>query len=208
MMFQYEDASVLFIDEISMVVSMILTKINFRLQDLADGDNKLKFMGGRSVIVTGDLYQLPPIYDNIVLDNNRLDGRPDCAPSHFKENFKIFYLTEKMRSQRDVSFSSLCDRVGRGEITQEDEDYLKSRIKQTENESKNEKFKRGEISIIVTTNKKRDLLNNQKLDELLPNEREYFCNCVDRVTNLPNGPKLSEKDQDNLSKTGNLPKQL
>ena len=28
------------------------------------------------------------------------------------------------------------------------------------------------------------------------------------MTNLPHGPKLSEKDQDNLGKTGNLPKKL
>ena len=50
------DADVLFIDEISMVVSMKLTKINFRLQDLADGDNKLRFMGGRSLVASGNFY--------------------------------------------------------------------------------------------------------------------------------------------------------
>ena len=38
MKFLYEDVWVLFIDEISMVGSKKLTKINFRLQDLADGD--------------------------------------------------------------------------------------------------------------------------------------------------------------------------
>ena len=165
-------------------------------------------MGGRSVIVIGDLWQLPPIKDKIVLDKNKLDGRPECAPSHFRENLRIFYLTEKMRSQKDPYFSSLCDRVGRGKQTEEDEVYLKSRIKRTENERNNEKFKNGEISIIVTTNDKRELINNQKLDELLPNGKEYLCNCVDRITNLPHGPKLSDKDQDNLGKTGNLPNKL
>ena len=206
--FQYEEASVLFIDEISMVGSKKLTKINFRLQDLADGENKLKFMGGRSVVAIGDLWQLPPVRDKIILDNNSLDGRPDFAPSHFKENFKIFYLTEKMRNQKDENFSALCDRVGRGKITEEDEIYLKTRIRKSENEGSNEKFKNGEISIIVTTNPKRELLNNQKLDELLPNEKEYLCNSVDRITNLPHGPKLSNRDKDNLSKTGNLPEIL
>ena len=206
--FQYEDASVLFIDEISMVGSMKLTKIHFRLQDLADGEDKLKFMGGRSVVAIGDLWQLPPIADKIVLDNNRLDGRPDFAPSHFKENFKIFFLTEKMRNQKDPFFSSLCDRVAKGQQTEEDESYLKSRIKRTESELSNEKFKNGDLSIIVTTNKLREFYNNKKLEELLPLEQEYSCNCVDRVTNLPYAPKISEKDQDNLSKTGNLPTKL
>ena len=72
------------------------------------------------------MWQLPPIYDNIIMDNNHLDGRPDFSPSHWKENFQVFYLTEKMRSHSDLEFSSLCDRVGRNRITEEDEIFLKS----------------------------------------------------------------------------------
>ena len=53
MKFQYEEVEVMFVDEVSMVGSMKLTKINFRLQDLADRENKLKFMGGRSMVVSG-----------------------------------------------------------------------------------------------------------------------------------------------------------
>ena len=33
-----------------------------------------------------------------------------------------------MRSQKDPHFSDLCDRVGRGKITDEDEKYLRSRV--------------------------------------------------------------------------------
>jgi chromosomal replication initiation ATPase DnaA len=54
MKFLYEDVWVLFIDEISMVGSKKLTKINFRLQDLAAGEKKLQFMGGRSLVASGD----------------------------------------------------------------------------------------------------------------------------------------------------------
>ena len=102
---------------------------------------------------SGDLWQLPPIYDSIVTDNNHLDGRPSCAPSHWNENFKVYYLTEKMRSQKDPYFSSMCDRVGRGKINEEDENYFRSRIQPTESEKYNENFKNGKLSIIVTTNK-------------------------------------------------------
>ena len=152
----------------------------------------------------GDLWQLPPIYDSIVTDNNHLDGRPACAPSHWNEHFLIYYLTEKMRSQADPYFSSLCDRVGRGKINDEDVKYLKSRIQTTESERCNENFKNGRLSIIVTTNKKRNLINSLKLTELLPNIREYTCNSVDRRTNLPGQSKLSESLKDNPGKTGNL----
>ena len=83
-----------------------------------------------------------------------------------------------MRSQKDKTFSSLCDRVGRGQITEEDEEYLKSRIRKTENEMDNENFKTGKISIIVTTNKKREFVNNNKLDELLPTKRDIDYNML------------------------------
>ena len=154
------------------------------------------------------MWQLPPIYDNIIMDNNHLDGRPDFSPSHWKENFQVFYLTEKMRSHSDLEFSSLCDRVGRNRITEEDEIFLKSRIQACSNEKENESFKTGKLSIIVTTNMKRTFVNSQMLSDLLPNGREYSCSSVDRVINLPNCPRLSEKDQLNLNKTGNLPTTL
>ena len=150
------------------------------------------------------MWQLPPIYDNIIMDNNQLDGRPEFAPSHWKENFRIFYLTEKMRSQNDVAFSDLCDRIGRGYITQEDENYLRSRVKPNISEHSNENFKNGNLLIIVTTNLKKNLINQQKLTELLPNEKEYSCNSIDRIANLPSGSKLPEKLNENPSKTGNL----
>ena len=98
-----------------------------------------------SVLILGDLWQLPPIYDSIITDNNCLDGRPDFAPSHWKDNFKIYYLTQKMRSKEDSEFSSICDRVGRANINKEDEDFLRSRKLKTEIEDDNENFKTGKI---------------------------------------------------------------
>ena len=116
MKFLYEEVAVMFVDEISMVGSKKLTKMNYRLQELAEGEKKLQFMGGKSVIASGDMWQLPPIKDNIIFDNNKLDGRPELTQNHWKENFKIYYLTEKMRSKTDIKFSDLCDRVARKTI--------------------------------------------------------------------------------------------
>ena len=55
MKFQFEDVKVVFLDEVSMVGSTKLTKINFRFQDLAEGPQKREFMGGLSFIATGNL---------------------------------------------------------------------------------------------------------------------------------------------------------
>ena len=53
MQFQYEDVQMIFCDEISMVGSTKLAKINFRLQDLAQGSKKNEFMGGISFLASG-----------------------------------------------------------------------------------------------------------------------------------------------------------
>ena len=157
--------------------------------------------------ISGDLYQLPPVQDSIITEKNHMDGRVDFSPSHWNEHFKIFYLTEKMRSMKDPVFSALCDRVGIGEVTKSDEDSLRSRILPCPEEHQNENFKNGSLSIIVTTNKKKDLINNQKLTDLLPDEKEFICNSIDRVKNVPN-QKIPDKIKENPGKTGNLQTQL
>ena len=53
MKFMYEDLKLIIVDEISMVGAMKLAKINYRLQDLSDGNRKQQFMGGISVIASG-----------------------------------------------------------------------------------------------------------------------------------------------------------
>ena len=139
----------------------------------------------------------------MVTENNQLDGRPD----NWNENFQIYYLTQKMRSQKDPCFSDLCDRVGKANITEADEIFLNSRVQLTERERCNDNFKNGSLSIVVTTNKKKDLINRQKLVELLPDVKEYICNSVDRVTNMP-GRNLPNRLKDNPGKTGNLQTEL
>ena len=113
-----------------------------------------------------------------------------------------------MRSQKDPFFSDLCDRVARGNLTVDDENYLKSRVQPNPSENSNEKFKEGKILIIVTTNPMKDLINLQKLAKLIPEQQEYSCNSIDRITNLPAGIELPEKLNENPGKTGNLESDL
>ena len=79
MQFQYEDVQVIFCDEISMVGSMKLTKINYRLQDLVDGRRKQDFMGGISFLASGKLkyiikINILPHFNLFDLSFNFLDG--------------------------------------------------------------------------------------------------------------------------------------
>ena len=53
MKFEFEDVHTIFCDEISMVGSMKLLKINYRLQDLVDGIRSQQYMGGISFVASG-----------------------------------------------------------------------------------------------------------------------------------------------------------
>ena len=105
-------------------------------------------------------------------------------------------------------FSALCDRVAVDKISENDKTFLQSRIMNTDSENHNENFKSGKLLYIVTTNKKRNYINNKKLDELLPNGEEFVCNSIDNVKNLPFRRNLPKKVNDNPSETVNLLKEL
>ena len=45
-----------------------------------------------------------------------------------KRILNLLSYLKKMRCQHDQQFSSLCDRVARGRITEADEVYLQSRV--------------------------------------------------------------------------------
>ena len=201
--FLYEGVVVVFCDEISMVGSCKFTRMNFQLQDIL-GNNS--FMGGLNFVAVGDLRQLPPVLDGYVFENNNLDGRPSIAPSHWDENFCIYYLTDKVRSLKDPEFSNVCDRVGNGTYTKADLDYLKACVRNTDSENHNDNFRTGKISIIVTTNKRRQEINESKLDFLLQQEKTYEILAIDRSTNLENPPEVPSNLS--ITQTGGLEKKL
>jgi hypothetical protein len=116
-----------------------------------------------------------------------VDGRPSVAPSLWYDNYRIYFLQQKMRCPDDFDFASLCDRAGKGPhyLTDADETFLKSRITEgpIEAEKRNDNFKCGNIAIIVTTNEMKDGINLSKLRKLLPHEDEHVCLALDKITN-------------------------
>ena len=200
--FLYEDLQVIFIDEVSMLGSDMLAKINFRLQDIM---GNTEFMGGVSIVCTGDFGQLPPVLQRMVWETSFLDNRLEISPKHWDEHFKIFFLTQKMRSQDD-EFSNISDEVRKGICDEKVSEYLKNHVGPCPSENDNEKYASGKFSIIVTNNKAREAINYDKLEKLLPNKKIYFSNASDKSTNNPNAPKVSEKLP--LTRTGQLPTKI
>ena len=149
---------------------------------------------------------MKPVGDKLIYEKSGIDKRPAIAISHWNEHFKIYSLKEKMRCASDVSYAELCDRIGKGQLTVEDENFFKSRIIPTDSENSNEHFKKGLVYIIVTTNRYREEINKKKLHELLPHEKTYKCFSDDKVLSHSDARNVTE----NISQatTGNLPSTL
>ena len=206
LLFLYSDLLVIFIDEISMVGCDKFASINFTLQKIFGNS---EFMGGISIVTTGDFGQLPPVGQSMIWNTSYMDGRIDLSPRHWDENFTICHLKEKMRSQ-DPEFSRICDKVRLGICDAEVKKYMEMHVKTCPNEDNLESYAKGKLSIIVPGNTPRNEINSMKLAELLKPYREKYFESVstDKVTtpSLKNPPPLDPKLP--LTQTGQLEQSL
>ena len=197
--FLYEDLRVIFIDEVSMLGTDMLAKMNFRMQDIM---GNTEFMGGVSIVCTGDFGQLPPVKQRFVWETSYLDNRLEISPNYWEDHFKIYYLTQKMRSQDD-KYSDISDEVRKGNCDETVTEYLRNHVGSCPSENDNEMYALGKFCIIVTSNPKRESINYEKLEKLIPNKKSFYSNAMDKSTNNPNAPKVSENLP--LTRTGQLP---
>ena len=84
----------------------------------------------------------------MIWENSNMDGRLDIAPNHWDENFKIYHLTEKMRS-KDEEFSKISDKVRKGICDKEVVSYMESHVRSCPSEENNEQYAKGNLCIIV-----------------------------------------------------------
>jgi len=111
------------IDEISMVSSKLLLNVHKRLCEIFGVANELPF-AGKSILVCGDLYQLPPVMAKPVFDTEGL------MISVYKlwHLFKLAELSESMRQRGDTVFVDLLNDIRVGEIDVNNEKLIKSRF--------------------------------------------------------------------------------
>ena len=89
-----------------------------------------------------------------------------------------------MRSQ-DEEYSTICDKVRKGICDENVIQYMLSHVRSCPSEDVNERYQSGKFCIIVTTNKSRNRINNEKLEQLLPSADSYLAVAVDKSTNNP-----------------------
>ena len=118
------------IDEISMVGHRMLSFIDQRLQEV---NNTNRSFGGASVVVFGDLFQLPPVMDGFIFNDlsqscSQVEQYSALAPNLWKSHFAMFELSTIMRQQDSRVFAELLNRVREGHHTEYDVELLHSRV--------------------------------------------------------------------------------
>jgi ATP-dependent DNA helicase PIF1 len=157
---------ILVIDEISMLSASIFEKINLIFQCVKK--NKKAF-GGIQLILTGDLMQILPIFNN-TFNKENFDERLIIESEIFIKMFKdkIIILNENFRQKNDSVFIELLLRVRKGEHTGQDIDLLKSRLDYDEDDP----IVKNSIHL-VSYNKKAQYINESNLKKLPGPEISY-----------------------------------
>lgn len=177
---RFVDTDVLVIDEVSMLSADQLDLLDQIARKLRRGDAPF---GGLQVVMSGDLFQLPPITDHnspqYITEANVWD-RADIA---------ICYLTEQFR-QEDPEFESLLADIRAGNVSEGTKDTILSRKHDGDTDL-------TDVTRLYTHNKDVTEINHKRLEEI---DEELFV--YDMRTK---GPK---KKTDQLKKSTLAPEKL
>ncbi len=151
---------VIFIDEISMVRSDLLDCLDRSLR-IHRRDSRP--FGGVQMVLSGDLFQLPPVFLNEERDDFLQEYNSELfydARCYEKGDFRLHNL-KKIYRQSDIGFQNLLNRIRKFDLKPEDIDIINSRVN-LDFEPKNDDFH----IILTPTNSKADKINNDNLQKL------------------------------------------
>ena len=146
------------VDEISMVSADLLYNLDLRLREITMVD---EIMGGLSVFVFGDLFQLQPPKARYVFEEPK---NKEHALVYRLRNlwrqFNIIHLEENHRQGEDKQYGDLLNRVRVGLHTEEDIELLRTRVVAQDDPALNNAVH------IYGTNAKVNSRNDAKLKEI------------------------------------------
>ena len=180
---EFEDLKAIIIDEISMVSNKLLLHIHQRLLDIFGYTNNCsKPFAGISIIVVGDLYQLPPVLQRPVFADyfNELYNL-----YHLWRKFKMCELTETMRQKGDLTLINLLNNVREGNLIEQDVEILKGRF--IDKESENYPL---EALHIFAENEPARLHNTLMLEKL-----QHLPVILSAIDQVPNGVPTNVYDK-------------
>jgi len=171
-----QNISILIIDEVSMISKPLLEYVNGRLQQIKK-HSKSKPFGNISILVVGDFYQIPPVYGKLLYNVDL-----GAISADLWSYFHIFNLTEVMRQKDDLKFANMLNRLRTilkdQQITQEDEEMLKSRLV-------TEEYPRDDIHIFATNkmvNEHNTIMLHKLTSEILVLHASDIVSCKNGKT--------------------------
>lgn len=188
-----EKIDLIFIDEISMVRADLLDHMD-QLLRLSSHDNRP--FGGKPMLWTGDLFQLPPVLNGA--DEKEYFSKTYHSPYFFSSkvfkelsNFELIELEEVFR-QKDKSFLNLLQKIRMNEIDEFDleeinERYVPSRVNAKENM----------VLTLTSTNLASQLINTGKLHQLNVAAKFYQAKLSGKIS-----PSQYPADEFLILKTG------
>ena len=121
---EFQELSVVVIDEVSMVGRKMLALIDDRLKQIRGSNEPF---GGVSMIFVGDMFQLKPVFDEWIFEFAKR-GSEALASNVWQDNVKLFELTTIMRQKDDKTYAELLNRMREGNHTEGDVKLLKTRL--------------------------------------------------------------------------------
>ena len=193
------ELKLIIIDEISMVSNTTLLHIHQRLKDIFSTPSDHLF-ARLSIIVVGDLYQLPPIHRKLVFEEYKNNVLNLCHPWSV---FEIIELTEIMRQKDDKPFTELLNRIRTALHTEDDLKIIQSRS--LGNSINNTNYPTQALHIFAE-NAPVDQHNNEHLEQL--RTPLYRLKAIDQYPQ-----NVSKKDIDRVlargrSETGGLDSEI
>jgi ATP-dependent DNA helicase PIF1 len=153
------DLDILIIDEVSMLSAELFEKLNEVYKRVRRND---KPFGGVQIILSGDFYQLPPVFNR----NEELYGKQDNRLLFQSQIFNSIFNKENtiilktVWRQKDPVFTGILDRIRNGKYTEDDIRDLKK---------KSGKKKEKTIHLVVT-NKQAKAINMTELEKIKEEE--------------------------------------
>ena len=146
------------VDEISMVSADLFYNLDLRLREITMVD---EIMGGISVFVFGDLFQLQPPKARYVFEEPK--NKEHAIAFRLRNlwrQFTVVHLEENHRQGEDKQYGDLLNRVRVGAHTEEDIELLKTRVTPQDDPLLNDPIH------IYGTNAKVNSRNSKKLQEI------------------------------------------
>merc|ERR1711989_1921 len=118
-----------------------------------------------NVIATGDFHQLQPIGDQWIFNRTTIRGRSNATATNiWRVYFKMYKLTEHVRSEGDQEYSLLQEQIAIGQVSQEMYEKLIKRVQAIcDTEDNNDWYKDGKQIMITPTHDTKDRFNEKQM---------------------------------------------